>query len=832
MTSSPSKGEVFLVDGFSLLFRAYYAIPHLTLENKMPVSALYGFLSSILKLVEEELASEICVALDSPGKGLRHDIFPDYKANRGDTPEDLLVQIQELPNVLRLLSIPTVRCDRYEADDIIAALACQIQKDGKKPVIVSADKDLMQLVQSDVAFYNISKNLRVGEQEVFEKFGVWPSQIKEYLMLVGDTSDNIPGVKGVGAKTAAALLQKFHNIAGIYDHFEELKPAQKRAFDAFRQFQEVSDYLVRLHNDAPVKLSEIDLWSGSTPESVQEVVETYEFHSLRGRLQNLIRSKESVSVSLQACEELVNNEQALLEEVESSGYLVCVNDNLWSSGEGGVYRGPVDSHIIRLLLQRKDIVKIFWGPSVNLSLEGDVEVLEVLLFLAYGVLNPEHLWTLPSFQHVFSTVYEENSRWVQLCAHGVAIFLKGMKQLFDAGLIGWYKTVELPLLPILHQLMQKGVCIDRELLEKTKNDLEQRLESLRDAIIQDAGREFNVGSSQQLAVVLYDEMNLVAERNTRSTDVRALEDLQGQHSIVDKILQWRHIHKLVTTYVAGLEKSVKDNGVVYTHFASTKTLTGRLNSYSPNLQNIPVKTEEGRQIRNCFVARPGKVLLAFDYSQIELRLLAHYAGDGPMQKAFLQNQDIHAATASLLYDVDVSAVSKEQRNTAKVVNFGVIYGMGVTALAQRLKVSKEEAGALLDTFGERYPDVIHYQKSMCAFAEKNGYVETIMGRRCYLPLMMSVNRQEKAHALRQAVNVPLQGSNADIMKKLMVQFASQHPDIMLLQVHDELICEVDADCQKDFAKQTISMMERVTALSVPVIVNVASGVSWGSLQPL
>lgn len=828
MTSAPNE-NIFLIDGFSLLFRSYYAIPQLTQKDVMPVSALYGFLTSLLKLVEEERAARLCVLLDSPGKGVRHTFYPDYKANRADAPEDLLVQIQELPKMLDLLDIPTVRQQGYEADDLIASFVKQAQKHGKKATIVSSDKDLMQLVQKDVSFYNVSKNTRMGQQDVFEKFGVWPEQMCEYLMLVGDASDNVPGVSGVGPKTAAKLLNEYGSVDNIYANYELLKPGQKKSFEAYKDFRETSYALIRLYDELAVSFDDDFFWKGSSLNGVTKVVETYGFQSLKGRLGGLTSVQKVEAVPAQEVLCVDQNQDAFKESVELSGYVCSVDGTHWSCGEGPVYQGDSSHPSIQEMLMRVDVTKLFYNVPPGVQVSGDCEYVEAVAYVAFGAVSASSLVKVKECSHVFESCVNPKDINIHLCGQMLCVYLQGMKRLFEQRLIGWYKNVELPLFSVLSAIMQRGVQLDTSKFEGLQNYLEEKLKLYESEIFKHAGCEFNVASSQQMAKVLYDDLG-VLKKKTRSTDASVLEEARDDHPIVDVILHWRRTHKLLSTYVRALPEKA-ENSVVHTHFSSVSTLSGRLNSFNPNLQNIPVRSEEGRKVRDCFVARHDHVFLAFDYSQIELRLLAHYAGEGPLREGFRSNRDVHVQTASLLYDVQASDVSADQRRLAKVINFGVIYGMGASSLAARLNVSRVDAENLLENFYQRYPDILEYQESMRKQAEQYGYVSTIFNRRCYLDMAMSTTRHEKAYAFRQAVNIPLQGSNADMMKKVMVSVKKEVPEAhMVLQVHDELLFEIPKEKAALYAPEIKSLMESVVELKVPVVVNMKQGESWGSLR--
>jgi len=830
MDDNAAPKNFYIVDGFNILFRAFYAVPSLTRSDQMPVGALYGFLSSMTKIVELETPPHLLVALDSPGGGVRHAAYPEYKQNRGAAPEDLLAQISHLPGLLDALGVPYALEEQYEADDVIAAYTKLALSQGLHVVIVSSDKDLTQLVDARVSLLNPGTFARMDVAGVYDKFGVQPHMMQEYLMLVGDTSDNVPGARGVGAKTAAKLLTQYGDIATIYDHVDELKPAMQKSFAQFKDFHDVSRNLIRLYDDIPCHKSVDDCrWAGCPQSAIDTVVKTYEFFSLKNRLVFLKSHEEPAPV----CQVVPLDDKALRvlsEAVRLYGYLNILKTEegtLCSSGDNIVYAMPSVSPELQRVIDDQVIRCVAWDVSdiFDHVCVGQYDDVHILTFLAYGVTSRSMVWSCAEILDIIGPCEAQDSAALCLALH--KIMEQCLVVLSQRGMLTWYVNVELPMLNVLRHMERRGMRVCLKTLQSAATSLEDQMATLSEKILSEAGRSFNIASSQQLATVLYDDLQIIPKNRQRSTDATVLESFRD-HAIVNDVLQWRQMHKLLTTYAVPLQEKAVD-GIVHTNFLSVHTLSGRLSSSNPNLQNIPIRSDMGKNIRQAFIAREGMVLLICDYSQIELRLLAHYAGEGMLRQAFRAAKDIHCATAALIYDVPEDAVTSAQRSAAKTINFGLVYGMGVTALAQRLSIEKGEARVLLDACLGRYPEIAEYAMHMQQQAEQFGYVETIYGRRCYLPLISSINMAEKNHALRQAINVPLQASNADIMKRVMVQLPRINKEFsahLLLQVHDELVLEVPKEAAKALCAKVRNCMEQAAQIDVDLVVDTHISAMW------
>lgn len=833
--NSPVK-TLYIVDGFNILFRAFYAVPSLTRSDNMPVGALYGFVSSMTKLMELESPEYFMVALDSPGCGVRGEIYPDYKKNRGEAPEEFKAQASVIADVLDTLGMAYVSAPSFEADDIIAVYTRQAVEKGYNVVIVSSDKDLAQLVEERVVLLNPGTFVKMDTCGVQEKFGVPPSLMLEYLMLVGDSSDNVPGVRGVGPKTAAKLLNQYKSVDGIYNHIDDLKPAAKKAFEAFLSFRGTSYDLVRLRYDVDAHLSLEDLlWKGTTPENIEEIVRTYEFFSLKGRMVFLQKHNDVViKHATQAFDS--QTLEGFIQLVHLHGYIHFVktdNGTVCASGGSATFVVQEIPVLLQEIMQREDVRCVFWGARNFVSRVrcGHHEDVQVLAFLAYGVTNIDDLWQHAALQFVVRDVPSQE-RPLALCVHLSRVADMCLHVLSQHSLISWYKEVELPLLNVLSSIEDHGMLLDLDVLSQAEKAFAMELSQEEEKIFALAGKTFNLASSQQLARVLYDELKVLPQGRTQSTDASVLEGVKD-HPLVARVLRWRMFHKLLSTYVIPLQKK-SQNGLIHTHFSSVETRSGRLASFNPNVQNIPIRTPEGALMRNAFVARPGKALVICDYSQIELRLLAHYAGKGKLQEAFQCGKDIHRSTASLVFGIPEESVTKGQRSQAKVINFGLVYGMGASALAQRLSLERTQGQELLERCLGQYPEIASYTKRMQDFAQQYGYVKTVFDRRCYVPLMSSINTREKNHALRQAINLPLQASNADIMKRLLVQITpvlERYDDThLVLQVHDEIVIETPQTCAARVQKDVCALMESIVALDVALVVDARIAPSWAEID--
>jgi len=831
--------RIYIVDGFCLLFRAFYAIPSLTRSDGLNIGALYGFLSSMIKLIKEESPEHILIALDSPGPGVRHDLYPEYKQNRSEAPPEIIEQIERFTEMLDALNFPHVSCPRYEADDIIASYAKEATRKGYEAVIVSSDKDLAQLVGDGVYILHPSTMQKQDRSGVHEKFGVDPESIKEYLMLVGDSSDNVPGVRGVGPKTALKLLHKYQNIDGIYEHIHALTPSAQKAFENFKPFRSVAEKLIELRDDLEKTLPiEQTLWKGLTEKSADDVVRRYEFFSLKNKIFSLIQKEEKEAVCQQVFS-LNEHEQKFCEEVRLASRLACIpfgENYFFSTHNQKVYECTVIPECVEALIQQKEIQLVVWSVRsfVDEVSAARCDDLQVLLYLSFGIIALKDVHRVPEVMDILGSCEgDEISIACAVSACALDLYDLCIQRLQKQKLIAWYKTVELPLLNALSSMEERGVKIDAKALKSLEKTLIHSMQADEADVFEHAGCQFNLGSSQQLATVLYDQKKLLNQSKSRSTDAGVLEAI-ADHPLVKSLLRWRHSRKLLTTYILPLQKKAI-NSVIHTHFTSTHTLSGRFSSFNPNMQNIPIRTEEGRLIREAFVAREGYQFLVCDYSQIELRLLAHFADNGLLMKSFEQGKDIHTATASVVFDVPESEVSKEQRRYAKTVNFGLIYGMGASSLATMLKVTKEKAKELLEACLGRFSEIQGYIAAMQSHAERAGYIETVVGRRCYLPGISSERSHEKAHAHRQAINIPLQASNADIMKIAMVRIQEALCDydaFLVLQVHDELILEVRKQDVDNVAEILRTVMEAVMHLRVSLPVNISVGDNWHTMTTI
>lgn len=916
-----SKPPLILVDGSGYIFRAYYALPPLTRPDGTPVGAVYGFTSMLMRLLEKETEDGIAIIFDAGRKTFRNDIYPEYKAHRPPPPEDLIPQFPLMRQAVEAFSLPAIDLVGYEADDLIATYT-RLSLEEKRPVkIISGDKDLMQLIKENVIFLDPIKNKNIGKPEVLEKFGVEPAKVGEVLALMGDSSDNIPGVPGIGPKSAAVLIQKFGTVENLLNHLEEVtKPAQRKNLEENKEQALLSKKLVALCEEVPLPktIEELHVHPFNLEKAIAFLKEQG-FHSLIPRCEkyaaSLSHSKQQEQVLIQKEKvsgpvyRLIQTEQDLIAYLEKAkktsilavdtettsldplqaelvGVSLCCED-----GEavyipvGHVFQGTLldkPSNTLQLsrdfvcqqlkpLLEERNIKKI--GHNIKydkLVLEKYGLILEpyedtmVLSYVLDGAKTTHGLDVLASTYFNHKTIsYKEvtgegkkakNFAEVSLdeaCTYSCEdawltfqLYELLNKRLKTEGLEAVYEGLDLPCVDVLCAMELRGVYVDPKTLQYLSTVFAQQLQALEEEIHQLAGRSFNIASPKQLSEVLFAEQGFSGTKKGKSGDfstrANILEDLAAEgHLLPLKILAWRQIAKLKSTYTDALINQINPlTHRVHTSYSQTTTSTGRLSSSNPNLQNIPVRTEEGRSIRKAFMASNGKKLLSLDYSQIELRLLAHMADIPSLKQAFWEGKDIHAITASEIFHIPLQDIDKEWRRRAKAINFGIIYGISPFGLAAQINSSREEAKEIIQRYFKTYPGIEAYMTRTKEEARKKGYVETLFGRRCFIPGIYDKNGQTRAFAERQAINAPLQGTASDIIKKAMLLIEedfskrSQNMPWMILQVHDELVFEGKEEILVSyfpFLKQT---MEKVISLSIPLIVDASIGNNWGEIVPI
>ena len=903
-TATMNQTRTFcLIDGSSYIYRAFYAIGRLTNARGMPTQAIYGFHQMLLKVVREQQPDYVCVVFDAPGPSFRNEIYQQYKATRQKMPEDLAVQVPYIKELVRCHGIPQLEKEGYEADDLIAILTDWCNEQGIEAAIVSGDKDLMQLVHDPQVWqWDPQRDKVFREQQVFERFGVTPRQMADLLALMGDSSDNIPGVKGVGEKTAAKLLQQWGSLDEIFCHIEEVTPPSLRQkLHEHREEAYLSRQLVAFRKDMKIPGDPRDfVRSEPAIDDLMRLYTELDFHSLLKSLQEehagtAAAPEQRADASRHLRENrLVATEQelrALVEQLASQpfvaielepdsrtsmtagivGAAICCGDEcgyylpIAGQGSSDGQRLPLATTLAGLgpLLERVKPGKI--GHNLKdlwVLLRRHGTRLQGIAFdtmIASYLLDPEqraHSLDRLVAEHLGEKLslpqgaLEKGKKQPQNQAVGME---EAARRVCGAASAAWrmtpvltdklaaanldrlYEELELPLLEVLAEMEYLGIAVDSASLEALSRELEKAMDRAAGMIYQLAGEEFNIQSPKQLAAILFDKLGLRPLKKTKtgpSTDINVLEQLAADHPIIEHVLHYRSLAKLKGTYTDSLPKLIHpETGRIHTSFNQTVTATGRLSSSNPNLQNIPIRSEEGRRIRQAFVASPGCLLMSADYSQIELRILAHYSQDEHLLQAFYENDDVHRRTAAEIFAIPPHEVTPEMRRQAKTINFGIIYGMGAFGLAQRLYISNKSAKVAIDRYFEKYRGVRSFIDSVVARAREAGYTETLLGRRRAVPELRSRNHNVRQQGERLAINTPIQGTAADLIKKAMIDLhrALQSGGLntaMLLQVHDELLFEVPA-AELDAAKQLIkAKMENVWELSVPLTVDIGWGENW------
>jgi len=879
-----------LVDGTALAYRSHYAFIRRPLTNSRGenVSAVYGFTSSLLKILEDFSPDLVAVVFDTPEPTFRHEAYEEYKATREAPPDELIEQLPVIHDVAAALGIPIVELPGYEADDVIGTYARRAARVGTRCVIVSNDKDFFQLVGDHVVVFDPGKNEEYDAAGVEEFFGVPPEQVTNVLGLMGDSSDNIPGVPGIGKKTALALIQEHGSIENVLSRVQEIGGAKRREnLIKYAEQALASRELATIVTKAPVKLSLGRLRPrGVDIERATELLRSLEFPSLLKRVVPFAGSKQvdyelvSDDRGLDALAARLGKSEGFAVDLETtsldplSAEIVGV---ALSVERGSAYYVPIghattdagwgESALARLVPFLEDTAIPKYGQNLKYdysvlrasgvtmrNLRFDTMIASYLLdpgkrqhglaalaleHLHRGTSSIESLIGKGEGQLSFADVSVEAAR-DYACEDAEVTFelvadLGGKVR--EAGLDGLMRDLEMPLVPILARMELAGVKVDTGFLASLAEELTVEIDNLRQRAFDAAGAEFNLDSPKQVGVVLFETLGLPRGRKTKtgySTDIRVLTELCEQHEVPRLILEHRQLAKLKSGYLDALPRLVNPvTGRVHASFNQTVAATGRLSSSNPNLQNIPMRTELGRRIRKAFVASPGRRLLSADYSQIELRIMAHLSGDATLRKAFVEGEDVHRSTAALILGADGASITQEQRDWAKTVNFGIMYGMSPYGLARELSISPEEAADFIEIYFETYPGVREYTERAIDDALERGHATTILGRTRPIAGLDSDNARIRGLAERIAVNTPIQGSAADLIKAAMIAIDRRIerdglPCDMVIQVHDELVFEVDEDAVEDVAAAVAEEMENPPGfdLDVAVVVNTGHGVNW------
>ncbi len=874
--------KLMVIDGNSIVNRAFYGVRMLNTRDGQPTNAVFGFLTILQKLLDDHKPDALCVTFDLHAPTFRHIEFEAYKAQRKTMPEELVAQMPVLKEVLDAMNIPRYEQEGWEADDLIGTISRICEESGWECAVVTGDKDSLQLLTEQTHVLLVTTRMgqtttkEMTPETFFETYGFEPSKMVDLKGLMGDPSDNIPGVAGIGEKTAMDLVQRYGTIEEIYAKLDtlEVKPGVLKKLTEGGEMARMCYGLATIHTDAPIGFKPEDaLRRPVDHEALYQLFLRLEFNKFIekfGLSGAAVTPRGNVSVECSTLEivEMPERAQDLLATWRNRPAVSCLAlptldaVAVCDKTQGYLFRADV------LGESYKSFLNGFFAPGVRkishdiktlmgrllaegLSTDGfvfDTAIAAYLLAPTDGSYELDKLFLtyfnqkLPPAKayldaEAFSPLADHTTAIAALMSHTAAVAAleeELSQRLEDCSLRKLFDTVELPLCPVLAEMEQTGFLVDRKALGAFGLMLTERIASDRDSIYALAGEEFNINSTQQLGTILFDKLGLPPVKKTKtgySTNAEVLEKLQGEHAIIDVILDYRQLTKLNSTYVEGLSKVIAPDGRIHTCFQNTVTATGRLSSTEPNLQNIPVRTELGAKLREMFVAQKDWVLVDADYSQIELRLLAHIAGDQHMQQAFLTGEDIHTITASKVFGVDPKDVTPNQRRSAKAVNFGIVYGISEFSLSQDIGVTRWEAKEYMQRYFEKYAGVHAYMSDVVEQAKKDGYVATLMGRRRWLPELNSANFNLRSFGERVALNMPIQGTAADVIKLAMIRVHDRLKQEKLqarlvLQVHDELIVECPPEESEQVRALLTREMEGVMALSVPLIAEAAAGKSW------
>ena len=880
--------KLMVIDGNSLINRAFYGIRMLTTKDGQPTNAVYGFVNILLKLLDEEKPDALCVTFDRKAPTFRHLAYEGYKAQRKGMPDELAAQLPVLKDVLAAMNIPRYELDGWEADDLIGTIAARDTAAGWETVIVTGDKDSLQLVTDSTRVKLVST--RMGQTttkemtpETFqETYGFAPIHIVDLKALMGDTSDNIPGVKGIGEKTAMDLIQRYQSVEAIYADVEgvEAKPAVKKKLAEGEEQARMSYDLATIRCDAPIDFSPEDA-RRREPDgpALYELLLTLEFHKLidtLGLSGGPAAGRADKPAAGAVRQERVTDRVRMAELVEQwrrepwvavlalpsldvvavawdggARAALCAADRL--EGYNELLRALFSGEIQKVSHNVKDLMHLLLDEG--LSTDGfcfDTALAAYLLSPTDGSYELEKLGITYFNQEfpkakeylapdAFGPLADPAGPAEAMCAHAAlaaALYRALAPKLEELDMHELYYGLELPLCPVLAEMERAGMLVDRRALADFGILLDGRIQADEALIYELAGEEFNINSTQQFGRILFDKLGLPPVKKTKtgySTNADVLEKLRDKHPIVEAVLDYRQLAKLKSTYVDGLTKVIAADGRIHTSFQNTVTATGRLSSTEPNLQNIPVRTELGAELRKMFVAPAGRVLVDADYSQIELRLLAHIAGDEHMIAAFRTGEDIHTVTASQVFGVPPEQVTHEMRRRAKAVNFGIVYGISDFSLSQDIGVTRAEAKAYMEKYFEKYSGVHAYMTQVVERAKADGYVSTLMGRRRWLPELKSSNFNLRSFGERVALNMPIQGTAADLIKKAMLRVDGRLrreglEARLVLQVHDELIVECPEGEAEQVQRLLAEEMEHVAELAVPLTAEAHAGKSWAEAK--
>ena len=874
--------RLFLIDGHALVFKMYYAfLRHPMINSKgADMSILFGFTKYILELIEKEKPTHLAIAFDPPGGTFRHEIYPEYKGTRDATPQLVIDSLEPLCELCEAMRFPVLMKKGFEADDVIGSMAKKAEKDGFTVYMVTPDKDYGQLISEHILQYKPGKSGSESEiidsEKVCEKYNIHrPEQVIEILTICGDSSDNVPGVKGVGEVGAGKLISKYGTVENIYNHIAELTPKQREAFENSKGHIAMSHELVTIKTDIPLEVTEEDMLVNCTYDpAVADLFEKYEFGSLKKFLGDVqptaVREDKKLEWKEADAAQVIIKARAegrcaVLAEGADAGIFTDVRKVTVAAGdlaaEGSLEEfrsilsdGSIDKYGYNLKYQRNIL------SHNGTELQGKLMDIELMHYLinpekshkieilarTYLDINIEDDMSGPKEEaplSLFDEVPEEDaspSRMVEVTAT-LMLGEKIWKEMEDLELQDLYNTMEEPLIKVLSDMEMEGVRIDLTQLRRYSAGLSAQLSEIQDRIREMAGEpELNILSPKQVGTLLFEKLNIDPKikpkkgvRYVYPTDEDTLSALADKHPIINEILEYRGVRKLLSTYIDPLPSFISpETGRIHTTFNQALTATGRLSSSKPNLQNIPIRTERGKEIRKAFIpSRPDGVIVSADYSQIELRIMAHLSCDSHLIQAFRNGQDVHAITAAKIFGIDLADVTPDQRRIAKTANFGIMYGISSFGLSQRLKIGRAEAKKIIEDYFANFPAISSYIEDTLTAARETGYVETIFGRRRYLPDITSRNGTVRALAERNAINAPIQGTSADIIKLAMISVAKRIREEglqsrMILQIHDELVFDAVLPEVGRLEEIVREEMENIVKLSVPLTVECNHGNNW------
>lgn len=866
---------LLIIDGYGFIFRAYHVQPPLTSPQGDPVGAIYGFTSMLLKLLGDFHPRYAVVVLDHEGKNFRHDLYNNYKANRPPISDDLKSQLKMVREAAEALNFMCLSKQGYEADDIIATIARKFEAQNHPAIIISGDKDLMQLTGENVKLYDPAKYKYITEDDIIKKFGVAANKVREVQALMGDKSDNIPGVPGIGPKTASQLIAEYGDVQGLLNSIEKLSPRHQQLFTDYKEDALLSWKLVGLDEkvDLDIKLDDF-IWAPPSIEKLSHFININGFKSLHKRTESLFNLKLSTGqdsyhtpqVALETKEKIRISEDSQLADftkyIKKTGmFAFDVKDNFFTIYDGRniyqielvgqlEYQEDIFSYVenqsrnkeiqdqFYKLISDPAIKKIVWdAKNLQKVLGRNIEAAEDIMIMDYVLNAGNKDRTIADILGL--GVPEENKLWGYIDCYNLLL-----KELISQKHLHLYKDIDLPLYPILKNMESEGIKIDVSYLARLSSEFNEKITQLEQMIYSEAGREFNIASPKQLGVILFEELKLPfgklqAKSQAYTTNVDILEKLKlADYKIADLLLEYRHLSKLKNTYIDSLPKLADQQHRVHTTFTQCSTSTSRLSSINPNLQNIPIRTQEGEKVRAAFIAKPGCKLISADYSQIELRILSYVANISSLKDAFKHGIDVHTQTASQIFKLPIAEISADIRRKAKAINFGIIYGISAFGLAKQLNIGQKEASEYIKRYFEEYPGIEKYMTNVTELASKNGFVTNLLGRKFFLPSINDKNHALRSFAQRAAINAPMQGLAADIVKIAMINCTNMiktqgFKTKMLLQVHDELIFEAPENEVEIIMPLIKSVMEEPIITKTDILhlkVEIKAGNSWQDIH--